>query len=329
MCSRSIRGVQLLVTASFTSAVPKTAPDDIVYLPVGVHEITPSVNGKAQKVVVRVPAEKGELIAAALQTALQKRLESPVRPRLAFDHAKTGPAAAHPKEFRFDPERGIVLALDWSNSGRAAIEGGDYGYFSPTFLIDSRGQPTGLPDKGEIGSLVDEPAFRTIGLIAAADATEEPSPTTNQNTMPKLILSALKISEAAENAEGEAVSRIQAMQEEVKKVPVLEAENESLKTKLEAAETKLKEQSDKRAADLVKAAVLDGRILPKDEKGQGFYKRLIAAGDAEAEEALAALPKLNEGLEKDFAQQPEKGDAEEGSPYDRVQAHFAAEIGEK
>lgn len=154
-------------------AIPRTAPSEIVYLPVGTHAITPTINGKPGKVTVSVPTFKGEQIAATLQASLAKRLASTVRPRLGFDHTGSGPAAAHPKSFRFDPTRGILLELEWTGSGRAAIEAGDYGYFSPTFLIDDDGTPSGLPDRGEIGSLVDEPAFRSIGLIAAADTGVE------------------------------------------------------------------------------------------------------------------------------------------------------------
>jgi phage I-like protein len=297
-----MRAVQRVVTAAFTSAIPKNAPGEIVYIPVGSNEITPSVNGKPQKITVNVPVAKGAAIAASLNAALAKRLEDPVRPRLAFDHSKSGPASGHPKAFSFDPALGIVLALDWSTSGRAAVEGGDYGYFSPTFLIDDNGVPDGLPDKGEIGSLVDEPAFRKIGLIAASDQDLTPE---NINTMSKLILAALGIDDSRADAESIAIKRISAMQGDAdkltlaeKKAKDLEEENGTLKKKAEASDKIIADQAEKRADDLVKAAALDGRILPKDDKTQGFYKRLIAAGDADAEESLKGLPKLNAGLDK-------------------------------
>lgn len=162
-----------LITAGFSSSLGKQAPPEILYIPVGRNKINATVGGKPSEVVVNVPAERGHTIAAALQSALEKRLSGTVRPRLAFDHSKTGPASGHPKAFRFEPSKGIVLSLDWSDSGRKSIEGGDYGYFSPTFYVDSNGVPADLPEKGEIGSLVDEPAFREIGLIAANDAGDD------------------------------------------------------------------------------------------------------------------------------------------------------------
>jgi Mu-like prophage I protein len=287
-------GVQTLVTASFTSAIPKNAPGKILYIPLGSSRINAMVSGKPGEITVNVPAERGTAIAAALQEALTKRLQSTVRPRLAFDHAKTGPASGHPSSFSFDPARGIVLAASWSNSGRAAIEGGDYGYFSPTFLIDADGTPSGLPDKGEIGSLVDEPAFRAIGLIAASDTLSEPNQT---NTMSKLIFAALAISAVAENAESEALTKITAMHSDMaskaSRIAELEAKNAEITASLAlVAKT--------RADDLVKAAVSDGRILPKDEDRQTKFRDKIEAGDTFAEEILAQLPRLNAGLSTPF-----------------------------
>ena len=287
-----------IITAAFTSAVAKTAPGELVYIPVGSSKINASVSGKPGSVTVNVTPEKGESIAAILQAALTDRLSSTVRPRLAFDHAKTGPASGHPESFSFDPARGIILTANWSNSGRAAIEGGDYGYFSPTFLIDENGVPSGLPDKGEIGSLVDEPAFRTIGLIAASDTLDQ----TNTNTMSKLIFAALSISAAAENAESEAVNKIENLKKgdssKASRIAELEAELAKLKGKVEAAEAEAVKTRKDRAENLVKAAVMDGRILAKDEDKQAKFLAKIEAGDTFAEEILAELPKLNEGLEK-------------------------------
>lgn len=293
--------MQRLVTATFTSAIPKNAPGEIVYIPVGSSKINATVSGKPGEITVNLPLDKGSTIAAALQSALAKRLESTVRPRLAFDHSRTGPASGHPSAFSFDPARGIILAANWSNSGRAAIEGGDYGYFSPTFLIDDDGFPSGLPDKGEIGSLVDEPAFRGIGLIAAAD-TDPTTENQPSNTMSKLIFAALAISAAAENAESEAVTAIKKLQSDHSTVSAanstLETENATLKAKVEAAEAETKKTRKDRADTLVKAAVADGRILPKDEDKQTKFREKIEAGDTFAEEILSQLPKLNQGLDK-------------------------------
>jgi hypothetical protein len=60
--------------------------------------------------------------------------------------------------------------VDWSGSGAAAIRNKDYSFFSPVFLLGDDGMPDSLPAKGETGSLVNEPAFRSMPRIAAADA---------------------------------------------------------------------------------------------------------------------------------------------------------------
>jgi phage I-like protein len=71
-----------------------------------------------------------------------------------------------PRAFRWDPARGVMLKVDWTRSGQRAVLGNDYGYFSPCFLTDGS-TVAGLPKTGEIGSLVNEPAFRDIPPIAA------------------------------------------------------------------------------------------------------------------------------------------------------------------
>lgn len=323
--------VPRIVTAAFTSAIPKNAPGEIVYIPVGSNKINATVGGKPGEITVNVPAERGQAIAASLQSALEKRLAGTVRPRLAFDHAKGGPASGHPKSFSFDPARGIILATDWSNSGKAAIEGGDYGYFSPTFYIDDAGVPNGLPEKGEIGSLVDEPAFRNIGLIAAAESHlhEENQPS---HPMSKLIFAALAISAAAENAESEAVDRIKALKVEAAdataKAAALEKENADLKSKVEAADKAIEDANNKRHLAKIEAAVAAGKIAPKDEETKKSILELCQASEALADKTIEMLPaKFVDLTKKIVTGEKVKAEdkTEELDPYEKVEAAFAAE----
>lgn len=289
-----------IITAAFTSAIPKNAPGEIVYIPIGSNKINATVGGKPGEITVNVPPDRGQAIAASLQSALEKRLAGPVRPRLAFDHQRSGPASGHPQSFSFDPARGIILATAWSNSGKAAIEGGDYGYFSPTFYIDDAGVPNGLPEKGEIGSLVDEPAFRNIGLIAASEAYLHEENQPSYPIMSKLIFAALAISAAAENAETEAVKAIDRLKVEASDAKAealrLKTANEALTKKVEASDAEALKARKERADTLVKAAVADGRIPVKDTDKQDKFRAKIEAGDTFAEEILAQLPKQNQGL---------------------------------
>jgi phage I-like protein len=281
--------VPQLITASFCSPVTHDAPESIVYIPVGANRISATVDGKPKALVVNVPVDQGENIAATLQAALTQRLANSVRPRLAFDHARKGPASGHPTGFSFDPEKGIILAASWSKSGRAAIEGGDYGYFSPTFLINRDGNPSGLPPIGEIGSLVDEPAFRSIGLIAAADSQDETQP----QIMSKLIFAALSVSPTDENAESNALSKISALNQDLSASKSALSELESTLT---ATVAKLEALNKARAEGIVRAAVSDGRLLAMDTHKQDIFLAKIEAGDAFAEEILASLPVLNKSL---------------------------------
>ena len=303
-----------IITAALTSAVSKDAPGEIVYIPVGANKINATVNGKAAEVVVNVPVEQGAAIAASLQASLEKRLASTVRPRLAFDHSKAGPASGHPQAFSFDPARGIILAASWSNSGKAAIEGGDYGYFSPTFHIDDKGFPSALPEKGEIGSLVDEPAFRNIGLVAAADSDNETNPIKTMS----LILAHLGIDTAAEGAESAAVAKIQATEAEL---ATIKAANATLVAAAEAA-TKARHEA------LIEAAVTAGKIAPKDEETKTQSLELLQASEALGTKFLAALPVALGDLGKPLVQ---AGQGESANADIRVEAACAkarAELGD-
>ena len=127
--------MSVLISAALASALPSQGvPEEIVYIPEGLSELTSYVDGKPQPIKVRVDASNGVGAAKALQTALERRLSSKVRPWTDFEH-KNGASAGNPKSFRYEPGKGIILAMEWSKSGKAAIEGKDYSYLiSPTHV---------------------------------------------------------------------------------------------------------------------------------------------------------------------------------------------------
>lgn len=289
----------VLIFAALASYITGT-PEEIVYLPEGEHQITATVDGKPKSITVKVPAARGVEIAASLQKLLDERNRQNVRPWFDFEH-KRGVASALPKAFRYEAGKGIMCSIEWTGAGRTAIEGKDFSYFSPEFYLGDDGIPDGLPSRGPLGGLVNEPAFREIPRIAASDAAVDHEPT-KPPVMSKLIFAALAISAAAENAETEAVNAISALKVEAsdakQKLALVEAANADLKKKVEAAEAEALKTRKERAETLVKAAVADGRILPKDEDKQTKFRDKIQAGDTFAEEILAQLPKLNQGLDK-------------------------------
>jgi len=285
-----------LVTAfaAFQFDHSQPAPAEICYLPEGDSEITPFVDGKAQAITVKVAAASGIAIAATLQAALAERQKANVRPWFDFEH-KGGASSALPQSFRYEAGKGVMCAVEWTGAGRQAIEGKDYSYFSPTFLIGDDGVPSGLPSRGPLGALVNEPAFREIPRIAAADAEQLTKP--NEPTaMSKLIFAALAISAAHADAETLAVQAIDSMKNDAESKKKRIAELECELAELNKANDKMKadcaDAAKKRADDLVKAAVADGRIAPKDEDKQNKFRAKIEAGDTFAEEILAQLPKI-------------------------------------
>jgi hypothetical protein len=120
--------------------------------------------------------------------------------------------------------------------------------------------------------------------------------------MSKLIFAALAISAAHADAETLAVQAIESLKLKAADAEAtatrLDLENKDLQSKVQAAEAAAQKTRKDRADTLVKAAVADGRIAPKDEDKQTKFRDKIEAGDAFAEEILAQLPRLHQGLDK-------------------------------
>lgn len=150
------------------------APEAVPYMPAGANEICCTVNGRAGKRTVMVDRDACERLNADLQEHLSaSKAGEKARPVLLFDH-KAGNAAAVPVGFEWDEQRGILLRVDWTQAGRAAVEGGNYGYISPAFRLEhGSDRILGLQDGVEVGSLVNDPAFQRNECIAAAHAEPE------------------------------------------------------------------------------------------------------------------------------------------------------------
>lgn len=271
-----------MIVTALDSKLPEAGEvAHIVYIPEGMHNITPSVDGVAKNVSVNISPDQGEAIAQAMQASLDDRLTQNVRPYFDFDHNDTGPAAALPQRFFYEQGKGLMVEVEWTGSGRKSIDARDYSYFSPTFLLGDDGLPAGLPKSGPIGALVNEPAFRNIPRIAAANAENQ---TTNQ-PMSELITCGL-LTEAEGASVELATKRVAAMKAEAQKVEAMQIDLDETTQKLEAAEAKLQEVKEANAASLVEAAVAEGRIAAKDEVTQDFWKSQIVSN---GEKAIAAL----------------------------------------
>jgi phage I-like protein len=283
----------LTVNSAFQSELSEAG--SIVFLPEGTHQITASVGGKPKTLTVTVD----DRVLAGFADDLARRQESNVRPFAGFDH-KPGAASFIPQAFRYEPGVGLMLDVDWTSAGRAAIEGRDYSYFSPTFLVSKDGIPTGLTGRGEIGSLVNDPAFEEIPRIAA-------SHTPTDNPMDHLIeLGLVEASCAPDQALETAKAALASLREAAAQVETVEAANMAKKSaedeladlkkrneELEAAYKSLKDEMATKASaaadTAIEEAIKAGRIAPQDDATKAFWRSSITT-NPEAVKALNAIP---------------------------------------
>ncbi|MCW1926286.1 hypothetical protein OKA05_27275 [Luteolibacter arcticus] len=248
------------------------APDEIVFLPEGSHKLKPQSHPKG--IDVNLPAEEGEAVAAAFNEALAKR--GNVKAWCDFEHTRRHPVSCYPTGFRYEAGTGIVAMVEWSKSGREAVEGRDARFFSPEFYIGANGVPSGLPDRGPVGALCTEPAFREIPAIAAADAEDDPDrkdgsdrtdkPDMLMNSLLSLVSCGLLTdAEAArEGADQLASERLRVMCSEAAKVPALEKELADLKSER-------KDEKVRAGVALFDRAVKAGLAGAADEREKAKY----------------------------------------------------------
>ena len=284
------------VKASFSESLDiKTR---IMYIPEGSHGINPTVDGKPGSIVSNVAAARGEAIVEALNKALKKRHAKNVRPIIDFDHKDSGPAAALPTAFAYVEGKGVMMDLEWTATGTASIEGKDYSYFSPVYNMDrNTGEPVGLPSSGPIGALVNDPAFREIEKIAAANSHNKP-----EIEMDKTVLISAGLITEAESKTDEvatiAAAKFKSIQVEAAKVEGLESEVETLKASL----AKSAEVS---ADQLIKAAKDSGRIAAKDESTEKFWRDQLIEASVDADKlavvsaALTAIKPIDGLLQRE------------------------------
>ena len=282
----------LTVNSAFQSELSEAG--SIVFLPEGTHTITASVAGKPKTLTVTVD----DRVLAGFADDLARRQESNVRPFAGFDH-KPGAASFIPQGFRYESGVGLLLDVEWTAAGRAAIEGRDYSYFSPTFLVSKDGIPTGLTGRGEIGSLVNDPAFEEIPRIAASHQESDP--------MQHLVeLGLVEASCAPDQALETAKAALASLREAAAQVETVEAANMAKKSaedeladmkkrndELEAAYKSLKDEMAAKASASADAAIEDaikaGRIAPQDDATKAFWRSSITT-NPEAVKALNAIP---------------------------------------
>jgi phage I-like protein len=265
--------------AAFSNALAEGSalPADIQYMPPGRHRIRASQGGKPVSVEVAVDAAT----AAVLQSFLASKLAASAegredRPFFDFNH-EDREAAAWPTEFYWagdDPRTGGVRSrLEWSESGKRAVEGRTFRRFSPTFHLDASGHVSG--SEINMGGLVNRAAFKRIApLFAAApvDTATEPMP------MQTLIstLRSLSLVEASATEEADLVTQVS-------------RSVSALKSQVSDLQASIATQARQRAESLVDAAVRAGRLPAKGTDARGFWVDALLRDEAKAVKALDAL----------------------------------------
>lgn len=301
------------------------APEAVPYMPAGYSEISCTVNGEAGTRTVFADEEA----CARLNADLQKKLEAAenrehARPIILFDH-KAGAAAAVPLGFEWDEKRGILLRVEWTQAGREAVEGGNYGYISPAFML-AEGESTirGLQEGVEVGSLVNDPAFERNECIAAARVLRSNLPpfksieknkkncdnvlaanndSTTQKTE-KMDDQLDEIKEALGLSDSASVADVKIAIVELKK-KLDEAEKHSAAVEAENAENKkeLEEHKEAAADSFVNRLQQDGKVNPKDEETLKAARSMYMQNPKNTELIYASMPRIvpAEGEEKVLA----------------------------
>ena len=225
---------QLVEARGLAVALP-ALKDLIQYMPAGVNNIHATKAGKPTELDVLVDARSADVLQRALQAHLQSDRH---RPYFDFDHAG-GRASARPTEFFWSesPEPGVYARVQWTKSGAAAVEGGDYGAFSPSFFVDDQTPARVVGAPFDMGGLVNDPAFRRIKPVAAKRAAN-PDTMNKTKQLAALIrtLSTLQTEIAALRAKEDDPAAQSQADEKLKLVEAKHAEFERITDELRAEE---------------------------------------------------------------------------------------------
>lgn len=274
------------VTASFASeSLDGKAPNAIVFFPKGSNTVRAKDSyGKPTTVTVNATAELAGVLNAQLQEARNAAMTGTAsRPYIDFGHQRDR-AAAIPTEIYWDEEKGVMASVEWTKSGREAIEGKDYSYFSPEFIPTANNQASLFLPFRPIGGLVNAPAFQTIGPIAAS-LTEQES---MKNIISKLKQFGVQITDDAD--ETVVCSALEAkLTQDKNDLATVNASIASFEKKeADAVAAALAAEADK----VVSAALADGKI--KADAKETWQKAFIANRETVTAQ-LASIPAKADG----------------------------------
>ena len=290
--------------------------NELVFLPAGLHEITPVSGGIGKPIKILIDAAT----AGVIETQ-RARIEARTDKRVYFDfNHEDGRASFWPTSFHWRESEGVIAKGEWSESGRRAVEGKDFRAFSPVFHVDDkRKEPARVicfeSAAPNMGGLVNDPAFSDLPLWAknAGDNAGAKQPNNNgeKDKMNEEELAKLRAKLAeqekkveqltalvAKNAEDEpAKAQLTAAEAEVK-AAALEIETAELKAKAAILNDTIQKRNKADADAAIKAAVLRGAIAPKDLVTQEKWRVQLTADPATFKPMLDAIVGSGKSLDK-------------------------------
>ena len=266
--------------------ISPTATNEILFLPIGLHAITPVAGGIGRPIKVNVGPES----AIAIERQHKALMAKGKRPYFDFNH-EDGPASFWPETFVWRGGEGVIAKGEWSRRGKSAVEGKDFRAFSPVFHVDNKRADSAQVVCKEnadpnMGGLVNNPAFKDLPLWAKnaeqlgnAGATGDNAETVRETMETDKDIAALRakneeltnevaaLKAAASNDDESAKSRLGTAEAELRAVHA-EIENEELRAENVRQEGLIKARNKSEAEAAVKAAIQRGAVLPKDTRTQ-------------------------------------------------------------
>ena len=298
-----------IITALLSVEIPTGAgsddvlPEEIQYMPPGSHTITATQGGKKVTKTVRV-TEAGAKALQAFYEKAKKNADAGTGdlPYFDFNHDDKE-ASAHPVEFRWggdDPKTGGIRAkLEWTKPGSEAVLGKTYRRFSPAFTQAANGEVNGSDIN--MGGLVNRAAFTLIQPIRSKAGADDQQPENNTDTPMKTLLAILAkagLISSPDLDEASAVSQFQtnhaaivAKQADLStQVTALTTKNGELDGLLKAAQAENEKVTKAQAVSAIDAAVVSGRIAPKDDALKAKWVDAFARDPEGTQAMLDSLP---------------------------------------
>jgi hypothetical protein len=280
--------------------ISATSRNEVLFLPIGLHSITPVAGGIGRPIKVKVDASTADAIEQQRKIMAGKGK----RPYFDFDH-EDGAASFWPEGFAWRSGEGVIAKGEWTARGRKAVEGKDYRAFSPVFHVDNkRSDPAKVicmeHAAPNMGGLVNNPAFNlplwaknagAAGEINYPNGGEAVRNNKEENKMNAEELAALRAKdqelERDEQDESTAAQRA-AVKSEIKAAE-LEIEMAEIKARNDDLQAKVRKRQLDDARLAVRNAVKRGAIAARDLPKQKMWETRIAA-DPKDQEILDSIP---------------------------------------